>query len=79
MDLCSKIIHSFWNCQICLKYKGISSLYAMKQCSTGEGTNGVYLALNQFLFISRTIVFLCPGHWEFHWKLFANSEKKFYN
>ena len=39
MDLCSKIIHSFWNCQICLNNKGISSLYAMKRCSTGEGTN----------------------------------------
>ena len=39
MDLCSKIIHSFWNCQVCLKNKGISSLYAMKRCSAGEGTN----------------------------------------
>ena len=42
MDLCSKIIHSFWNCQVCLKNKGISSLYAMKRCSAGEGINAVY-------------------------------------
>ena len=39
MDLCSKIIHS---CQVCLKNKGISSLYAMKRCSAGECTNGKY-------------------------------------
>ena len=39
MDLCSKIIHIFWNCQICLNNKRISSLYAMKRCSAGECTN----------------------------------------
>ena len=36
-----KVWHNeFVNCQVCLKNKGISSLYAMKRCSAGECTNG---------------------------------------
>ena len=39
MDLCSKLFTVTEIVRSPLKNKGISSLYAMKRCSAGEGTN----------------------------------------